>query len=63
MECKDLDKITSRGDICAALKEQLNLNDIGQIAVKRIGGAQTGIISLPGKLSVKLNTASKIRIG
>ena len=67
VECKDLDEVTSREDICAALKQQFNLGDIDQSAIKRMkkayGGTQTAIISLPAESAIKLITAGKVRVG
>ncbi|CAD7081211.1 unnamed protein product [Hermetia illucens] len=63
VECKDLDEVTSREDICAALKQQFNLGDIDQSAIKRMkkayGGTQTTIIGLPAESAIKLITAGK----
>ena len=36
IECKDLDEVTSPEDICAALREQFNLTDLEDSAIKRM---------------------------
>lgn len=50
VECKDLDEITTKEDICQALIEQFAIESLEDWAIKSIrkayGGTQTAIISL-----------------
>lgn len=41
MECNHLDEVISREDICAPLKGQLDLNNIGQSAIKPLSAKKS----------------------
>lgn len=67
IECKDMDEITTKGDICVALEEQLQTSGLEEEQIKSIrkayGGTQTAKISLPLPLAKKALSLGKIRIG
>ncbi|XP_037826925.1 uncharacterized protein LOC119614903 [Lucilia sericata] len=67
IECKDLDEITTMEDICAALKDQLNVPALEENVVKNIrkayGGTQTAKISSPDALAQKALEMGKLKIG
>ncbi|KAI8116712.1 putative 50 kDa protein in type I retrotransposable element R1DM [Lucilia cuprina] len=67
IECKDLDEITTKADICAALMGQLNAPALEESVIKNIrkayGGTQTAKISLPDALAQKALEMGKLKIG
>ena len=67
IQCKDLDEVTSREEICTALKEQFKLEEFGEASIvslrKAYGGTQTATMRLPVESAQKLLAVGKIRIG
>lgn len=67
VECRDLDEITTKEDVCQALTSQLGIGKIDESAIRSIrkayGGTQRAIISLPiagARVALK---EGKIKIG
>ncbi|KAI8117567.1 Gag polyprotein [Lucilia cuprina] len=67
IECKDLDEVTTKEDICTALKNQLNAPALEESVVKHIrkayGGTQIAKISLPDEVAQKALKLGKLKIG
>ena len=67
IECKDLDEITTKDEICQALRSQLGIQSVQERDILRLrkayGGTQTASISLTLEAAKRAITASKVRIG
>lgn len=67
IECRDLDEITDKQDICMALTNQFGIANVNESAIKSLrkgyGGTQTATISLPVETVNKLLEAGKVKIG
>lgn len=67
LEVKDIDEVTSKEDICEAVKTQYNLNGVSGTDVVNLrnayGGTQTATISLPADSAKKLLESGRIKIG
>ena len=65
--CKDMDEITTKDELLAALGSELKMSGIPESAIKSMrgsfGGTQTAIISLPYGMAKKAVAAGKIKIG
>ena len=67
IQCKDLDEVTSKGEICTALMEQFKLEELAEESIvslrKAYGNTQTATLRLPVDAAQKLLAAGKVRIG
>ncbi|CAD7080141.1 unnamed protein product [Hermetia illucens] len=63
LQCKDLDEVTSKGEICTALKEQFKLKELTEESVvglrKAYGGTQTATIRVPAEAAQMLLAAGR----
>ncbi|CAD7080111.1 unnamed protein product [Hermetia illucens] len=67
IECKDLDEVTTKSEICEALQTQLGLQSVSESNVLRLrkayGDTQIASISLPIEAAKKAIAVGKVRIG
>lgn len=66
VEIRDVDEITSTEDVIAAIKAQLDIDELPDKAVRlrnAYGGTQIATISLPGEAAKSLIGLDKIKIG
>ncbi|CAD7081162.1 unnamed protein product [Hermetia illucens] len=67
LQCKDLDEVTSKEEICIALKEQFKLKELTEESIvglrKAYGGTQTATIRVPAEAAQMLLAAGRVRIG
>lgn len=67
IQCRDLDEITTREEICQAFAKELGLESVPLATVKTLrkayDGTQTAVISLPTESANKLIALNKVRIG
>lgn len=67
LECKDIDEVTTKEDICKAISSQFGLSGVSETDIvslrKAYGGMQTATISLPAASAKNLLEAGKIKIG
>lgn len=67
IECRDIDEITTKEEICEAIKKQAGLDGILVTDIvslrKAYGGMQAASVSLPAKWAKSLLEAGKIKIG
>lgn len=67
IECRDLDEITTKAEVCEALRNQLGLLALQEQNVvglrKAYGGTQTATISMSAEMAKKALAAGKARIG
>lgn len=67
IECKDLDEIATKSEICETLQSQLGLQSVSEANVIRLrkayGDTQIASISLPVEAAKKAIAAGKVRIG
>ncbi|CAB0035837.1 unnamed protein product [Trichogramma brassicae] len=67
IEIKDLDEVTSKEEICEALRTHLDAAKLGPDAVrslrKAFAGTQTAVVTLPVQLAAKAIKLGRVRIG
>ncbi|XP_037898450.1 uncharacterized protein LOC119643177 [Glossina fuscipes] len=64
VECRDVVEITSKRDICEAIKSQYGLANAEVVGLRKAyGGTQTAIISLSQEEANKLLAGGKLRVG
>lgn len=67
IECKDMDEVTTKDEICSAIKEQFGLEEFTESDIislrKAYGGTQIAVVSLPAKTARTLLEKGKIKIG
>ena len=67
IECKDIDEVTTKEEICTAIREQFGIEEKAlteAISLREtFGHTQTALISLPAESAKKLLDASRIKIG
>ncbi|XP_037898457.1 uncharacterized protein LOC119643184 [Glossina fuscipes] len=64
VECRDVDEITSKRDICEAIKSQYGLAKAEIVGLRKAyGGTQTATISLSQEEANKLLAGGKLRVG
>lgn len=67
IECKDMDDITTKWEICNAFEEEFEISNLKEDNIKSIrkayGGTQTAKISVPVDVASKVLGIGKIKIG
>lgn len=67
IECRDIDEITTKEEICSALNELLGSEGVAPTDVvslrKAYGGMQTATVSLPANMAKSLLNVGKVKIG
>ncbi|KAI8118185.1 Retrovirus-related Pol polyprotein from type-1 retrotransposable element R1 [Lucilia cuprina] len=67
VECRDIDEVTTKEEICTALINQFGAEDINEANIKSLRkgfrDTQTAIINLPIDVAKKVLKAGKVRIG